>query len=135
MRFLKENGRKPTLSDSSTVMSINGDFQAIALSLGQTLPSVLLAELHDDLAFELQQITLYDDTGSVLQSLKNAGYSLALCSNTATPYGEVVADLLPEMLMVHKQLVCMPVSSIVRLDNACRTYCQTCYERRFNQEK
>ena len=95
MKWLKESGRKPLATDAATIMSIDGNFEEIAAFFGQKIPAYLLDEMYADLNFELQHIQPYEDSIATINQLKNAGYKIALCSNTARPYGEKVASLLP----------------------------------------
>lgn len=95
MRWLKETGRKPLSSDSDIIMSINGDFEYIAANFGKKIPQELLDEMNTDLEFELKNIELYEDSIETINKLKQAGYKVVVCSNTALPYGKKVSSLLP----------------------------------------
>jgi len=59
------------------------------------IPDQLHQELVSDLEIELRSITLYEDTLSALEKLRNLGFRLALCLNLAMPYGESVFHMLP----------------------------------------
>lgn len=97
MKWLKQNGRKPKHDDAKLIMSHNLDFTELAKLLRADIPNELLQELKSDLNKELQSIVLYEDTLSTLEELKKLGFKLALCSNLAMPYGEVVSSLLPTL--------------------------------------
>ena len=97
MKWLKQNGRKPNPDDAKLIMSYNLDFIEFAMLLRTDIPKQLLKELKSDLNEELQSIVLYEDTLSTLEELKKLGFKLALCSNLAMPYGEVVSSLLPTL--------------------------------------
>ena len=97
MKWLKQNGRKPNPDDAKLIMSHNLDFIELAMLLRTDIPKQLLKELKSDLNEELQSIVLYEDTLSTLEELKKLGFKLALCSNLAMPYGEVVSSLLPTL--------------------------------------
>lgn len=95
MRWLKDNGRKPNISDALTIMSTNGDLEDICKNFGTQIPVELLEEINLSLELELEAIEPYEDSVQILESLKNAGYLIVLCSNTAQPYGKKVTTLLP----------------------------------------
>lgn len=97
MRWMRDSGRKPIHTDAAVIMSNTGDFSQIAALFGMTIPDDLLVTLNSELSYELQSITLFDDTISTLQQLKIAGFRLALCSNLAMPYGSAVLSLLPPL--------------------------------------
>ncbi|WP_411687147.1 HAD family hydrolase [Acinetobacter indicus] len=100
MKWLKDNGRKPSPKDASIIMSKAIDIAQLALHFGQVIPEQLLNEINDDLQFELNTIELYEDTIPTLQTLKNRGFKIALCSNLAIPYGERLRTLLPSLFDV-----------------------------------
>ena len=100
MKWLKDNGRKPSPKDASIIMSKAIDIAQLALHFGQVIPEQLLNEINDDLQFELNTIELYEDTIPTLQTLKNRGFKIALCSNLAMPYGERLRTLLPSLFDV-----------------------------------
>lgn len=100
MKWLKDNGRKPSPNDASIIMSKAVDIAQLALHFGQVIPEQLLNEIKDDLQFELNMIELYEDTIPTLQTLKKHGFKIALCSNLALPYGEQLKKLLPSLFDV-----------------------------------
>ena len=97
MKWLKDNGRKPSTKDASVIMSNPVDIAQLAMLFGENIPTQLLHEINDDLLFELSTIELYKDTTSTLQILKEHGFKIALCSNLAMPYGEQLKKLLPNV--------------------------------------
>ena len=100
MKWLKDNGRKPSPNDANIIMSKAVDIAQLALHFGQVIPEQLLNEINDDLQFELNTIELYEDTIPTLQTLKKHGFKIALCSNLAMPYGEQLKILLPSLFDV-----------------------------------
>lgn len=97
MKWLKDNGRKPTLRDARIIMSNAVEIKGLAKIFGYVIPVDLLNEINEDLQFELDTIKLYEDVVITLQDLKNKGFKLALCSNLAMPYGEQLKTLLPSL--------------------------------------
>ncbi|MFX7075037.1 HAD family hydrolase [Acinetobacter baumannii] len=97
MKWLKDNGRKPSTKDANIIMSNPVDIAELAMLFGEKIPTQLLHEINDDLLFELSTIELYKDTTSTLQILKEHGFKIALCSNVAMPYGEQLKKLLPNV--------------------------------------
>ena len=100
MRWLKDNGRKPSTKDASIIMSKAVDIAQLAMHFGEVIPVQLLNEINDDLLFELNTIELYEDTIPTLQTLKKHGFKIVLCSNLAMPYGEQLKTLLPSLFDV-----------------------------------
>lgn len=97
MKWLKDNGRKPTTKDANIIMSNAVDIQQLAALFGYAIPIQLLNEIQNDLQEELKTIELYEDTISTLQNLKMRGYKIALCSNLARPYGEQLKGIIPDL--------------------------------------
>lgn len=95
MKWLKDNGRKPSAKDSTIIMSHAVDIEQLALLFDKVISAELLKEINSDLEFELNSIELYEDTISTLKNLKELGFKIALCSNLAMPYGERLRVLLP----------------------------------------
>ncbi len=94
IQWLHMQGHTSQISDAVTVMSINGDFQDIATHLGYQIPPAFLDELNTELQTELAQIELFADTLPTLNQLKENGYKIVLCSNSATPYGIHIRSLM-----------------------------------------
>jgi len=93
MKWLKENGRQPKPDDAKFIMSHNLNLAELTKRLAVNIPDQFLQELKHDLDEELRSIRLYEDTLSTLEEL----HKLALCSNLAMPYGEIVSSLLPPL--------------------------------------
>lgn len=96
MKWLKANGRKPSAQDAKIIMTNPLDIAQLARKFGAELPERILNEINSDLQLELSTIQLYEDTVSTLQTLKESGFKIALCSNLALPYGEQLRKLLPD---------------------------------------
>lgn len=97
MKWLKDNGRKPTPQDATIIMSNAVDVEALAKHFGYIIPVEFLNEINEDLRFELDTIELYEDVVLILQNLKDKGFKIALCSNLAMPYGEQLKTILPDL--------------------------------------
>ena len=95
MKWLKDDGRKPSLKDASIIMSNDVDIEQLAKFFGKEIPIQLLQEIEEDLDFEINTIELYKDTIPTLRKLKSLGFKLALCSNLAKPYGEKLKVIFP----------------------------------------
>ena len=67
MKWLKDNGRRPSPNDASIIMSKAVDIAQLALHFGQVIPKHLLNEINDDLQFKLNTIELFEDTIPTLQ--------------------------------------------------------------------
>lgn len=89
--------RKPAPDDATVILSTFGGFTEVAKLFGKDIPAQLLQELNEDLRDDLRAITLYEDTTSTLERLRQSGFKLALCSNLAKPYGEAVFSRLPKL--------------------------------------
>lgn len=97
MKWLRKNGRKPSIQDAKVIMSHAVNIEQLALHFGDIIPIQLLDDINDDLKFELNTIELYKDTLPTLQNLKDQGFKIVLCSNLAMPYGEQLKTLLPSI--------------------------------------
>jgi FMN phosphatase YigB (HAD superfamily) len=97
MKWLREEGRKPSTQDAYIIMSNSVDIAELAKIFGKVIPTPLLGEISDDLDFELKTIELYEDTVSILKKLKSRGFKIAICSNLAMPYGERLKELFPDI--------------------------------------
>ena len=67
MKWLKDNGRRPSPNDASIIMSKAFDIPQLALHFGQVIPEQLLNEINNDLQFKLNTIELFEDTIPTLQ--------------------------------------------------------------------
>ncbi|WP_227554200.1 HAD family hydrolase [Acinetobacter lanii] len=97
MKWLKQQGRTPQPNDTETIMSIYTDFEIISAVLGYQLPTTLLTEMNSVPQHDIQQMRMFDDSMPTLIQLKNLGYKVAICSNSAMPYGEHAQHLLPSL--------------------------------------
>lgn len=97
MKWLKENGRKPTMQDANIIVSNAVDIKQLAKLFVHVIPAQLLNEINADLQFELNTIELYEDTITMLQNLKDYGFKIALCSNLTMPYGDQLKRVLPNL--------------------------------------
>lgn len=57
----------------------------------------LLPAIHQELAEDLAGCRLFEDVAPTLQRLRADGCRIAVCSNLAQPYSEVVRRLLPDL--------------------------------------
>lgn len=94
---LRIAGRPPRRDDAARLMSANVGLAGAALLLGIDLPASRIAPLEIDLCQELSTIELFPDVLAVLNTLRAAGFKLALCSNLAAPYAAPVKFLLPPL--------------------------------------
>ena len=97
MKWLREDGRRPSIQDAHIIMSNSVDVDGLAKIFGKVIPVQLLGEINDDIDFELNTIELYEDTVSTIKKLKNRGFKIAVCSNLAMPYGERLKELFPDI--------------------------------------
>lgn len=95
LKFAHEQGRKPQNNDARTLMTMNEDPETIFRSMGIAAPESLLKSFHLEIQEELNSLILFDDVISTLQKLTAAKIDLAICSNLAKPYGEIIDHLLP----------------------------------------
>ncbi|WP_173911298.1 HAD family hydrolase [Acinetobacter sp. Marseille-Q1618] len=97
IQWLHRQGHTPQTNDAMMVMSIDGNFQDIATHLSYHIPQAFLDELNSELQAELAQIELFTDSLPTLKRLKENGYKIALCSNSATPYGNYISKLMRDI--------------------------------------
>lgn len=97
LNWMFEHGRAFQASDSKTIMAHDGDFKHISELLGMSIPDDFLQHLNQLLDEEIRSIYLFDDTLASLEHLKKSGFKIALCSNLATPYGQAVIPMLPNL--------------------------------------
>lgn len=88
-------GRTPQPNDAVRVMSMDSDIRGVADWLGVSLTTEMWAELEADLSIELASVSLFPETWSTLEVLRQDGIRIGLCSNLARPYAAPVLDLLP----------------------------------------
>lgn len=94
LKWARENGRQVLPNDARTIMTINGDVQAIAQALGIQPPADLLHHINEQIEAELSSLSLFDDVIPTLNALQSRGIKIAICSNLAQPYGAVIDRLL-----------------------------------------
>lgn len=96
LRWAHTRGRKPLDTDARTLMTRNESpeetFQFMGIDASAELLQVFRNEIHE----ELNSLTLFDDVLLTLKSLESSGIELAICSNLANPYGEIIDRLLSE---------------------------------------
>ena len=86
--------------DPRSVMCAPWTLQQTALEFDIDISSRDMSVLEQALRDELASITLYPETRSVLESLRAAGYQIAVCSNLAAPYAETIEQELGDLLDV-----------------------------------
>ena len=92
--WAREQGRSPQPDDARRLMTADKDCSELLATLGIFPPANMLAQLHQEIQEELVSLTLFDDVLPTLDLLANQGIPLAICSNLANPYGEVIDKLL-----------------------------------------
>lgn len=96
LKWARENGRQVLSDDARTVMTINGDVQAIAQTLSIQPPADLLHHINEQIEAELSSLSLFDDVIPTLNVLGARGIKIGICSNLAQPYGAVIDRLLAD---------------------------------------
>lgn len=97
LTWMHQRGRAYQPTDAHTIMAHQGDLNSMAQRLGMQLPEDILQELNLQLTQELASIRLYDDSLQTIQHLQQQGIKVAICSNLAMPYGEIVEPMLPQL--------------------------------------
>jgi HAD superfamily hydrolase (TIGR01549 family) len=96
LKWAHSQGRKPQDSDARFLMTRNEDPETLFNSMGIAVPDELLQSFHQEIQEELNSLTLFDDVIPTLEALVEANIDLAICSNLAKPYGEIIDRLLPD---------------------------------------
>lgn len=96
LKWARDHGRKPLSDDARTIMTTNGDLQQIANQMGINPPAKLIRKLSAEIELELESVTLFDDVIPILDQLQYKNVRMAICSNLAAPYGQVIDRLLHE---------------------------------------
>ncbi|MEX1198239.1 MAG: HAD family hydrolase [Pseudohongiellaceae bacterium] len=96
LSWARETGRQPRLDDARRLLTTDGTPEQVFAALDIEPPRELIRQFHIDIAKELASLSLFDDVLPTLERLNQAGIRLAVCSNLAKPYGEVVDRLLPQ---------------------------------------
>lgn len=95
MQLIESAGRRPQLDDAAVLMSNNVGLAGAAHFFGIEIPAAQIAPIEQDLYAELPTIRLYPEVTHCLNTLRDAGYKIGLCSNLAAPYAIPVKLLLP----------------------------------------
>lgn len=103
LKWARENGRQPKPDDALRLMTINGNIPELATALGISAPDWLIDQMQLQIREELNSLTLYEDVTPTLALLKARDIPIAICSNLASPYGEVLHRLLGE----YRHIRCM----------------------------
>ncbi|WP_323141730.1 HAD family hydrolase [Massilia phyllosphaerae] len=88
-------GRKPDVSDAVLLMSQPVNLRQAADLLGILLSDADYERLYNDLRAEIASITPFPEALFVLQSLRDRGFKVALCSNLMLDYAAPIAAVLP----------------------------------------
>jgi HAD superfamily hydrolase (TIGR01549 family) len=96
LKWAHSQGRKPQDNDARILMTRNEDPETLFNSMGIAVPDELLQSFHREIQEELNSLTLFDDVIPALEELIEAKIDLAICSNLAKPYGEIIDRLLPD---------------------------------------
>ena len=95
-KYAKEAGRKPRHNDARLLMTLDLPPERIFEHMGISIPVDMLEQFYKEVAEELASLTLFDDVAPVLDALAKNEIQVALCSNLAKPYGEVIDRLLSD---------------------------------------
>ncbi len=96
LKWARDQGRSVDENDARRLMTINSDFFELPLHLGIHAPQELLTQLKLQIEEELASLSLYDDVIPTLHALQQRHIPVAICSNLAQPYGEIIDRLLPQ---------------------------------------
>lgn len=100
LKWAREAGRQAKPDDARILMTVNGDVSELAAALGISAPNWLIDQIQMQISQELNSLTLYDDVKPTLAALASLDIPIAICSNLAFPYGEVVDHLLGEYSLI-----------------------------------
>jgi HAD superfamily hydrolase (TIGR01549 family) len=95
MQLMEKAGRTPKPDDGMKIMSANVGLAGAAQMFGIEIPNNVLAELELELYAELATVKAYPEVKLTLESLRDAGLKIGVCSNLAAPYAVAVKLLLP----------------------------------------
>ncbi|MHA6136536.1 HAD family hydrolase [Pseudomonas mohnii] len=99
-RILKlgiEQGRRPQPSDAKNLMTLPMNLRQAADFFGIHVDPNVMAQLEADLFDELEGIQAYNDGLSSVETLKDAGIKVVVCSNLAKPYASAIERLYPNL--------------------------------------
>jgi HAD superfamily hydrolase (TIGR01549 family) len=94
IRHGQEQGRSVKSTDARVIMSLNCGIREMANYLNINAQSDFLNELERQIAEEVSSLELFEDVPETLEYIKSLDLPIALCSNLAQPYGEVIEGLL-----------------------------------------
>jgi FMN phosphatase YigB (HAD superfamily) len=97
LHWARQEGRLPKADDARTLMTLTGTPAQVFSSMGIFPPEFMLTQLQEDIERELASLTLFEDVLPTLNQLIDWQLPLAVCSNLAQPYGEVIERLLPQI--------------------------------------
>ena len=100
LKYAKDVGRKPRQDDARLLMTQNLPPERIFEHMGISIPLDMLEQFYREVAAELTSLTLFDDVIPVLDALAKNEIRVALCSNLAKPYGEVIDRLLSDYTFI-----------------------------------
>jgi FMN phosphatase YigB (HAD superfamily) len=95
LEAIRETGREITQEDKKRVMTSNVGLVGVTELFQCHISGSLLSALEQDLFSELMSVSLYPDVELTLNTLRDRGYKIAVCSNLAAPYALPVKTLLP----------------------------------------
>ncbi len=96
LKWAHAQGRKPLDTDARFLMTRNEEPEMIFRSMGIVAPAEMLQTFQKEIKEELDSLTLFEDVIPTLEQLAEAKIDLAICSNLAKPYGEIIDRLLPD---------------------------------------
>ncbi|AWL03090.1 HAD family hydrolase [Massilia oculi] len=94
-------GRKPDVNDAALLMSQPVNLRQAADLLGIQLGDADYERLYNDLRAEIASITPFPEALSVLHSLRNRGFKVALCSNLVLDYAAPISAVLPFVFVAY----------------------------------
>lgn len=100
LQWAREQGRAPQPDDARQLMTRNGDPAAVFANLGIFPTDALLAQFTQEIHDEMESLRLFDDVLPTLETLVGMDIAIGICSNLASPYGEVIERLLPEFTFI-----------------------------------
>ncbi|HTF96297.1 MAG TPA: HAD family hydrolase [Cellvibrio sp.] len=96
LKWAREHDRKVKDDDARSLMTTDANMFQLALHLDIQAPDDLLIKLQKSIEEELASLTLFSDVIPTLTKIQSLGVPIAICSNLAQPYGDVINRLLPQ---------------------------------------
>ncbi len=96
LKWAREHGRQVKEDDARNLMTTNANIFQLALHLEIQAPDDLLIKLQQSINEELASLTLFGDVIPTLTKIQSLGIPIAICSNLAQPYGDVINRLLSQ---------------------------------------